>query len=50
MKLKVVRTQLGSDATNGTLYIDGVEECFTLEDEVRSGPKVYGETAVPAGK
>lgn len=50
MEIKVLRTQLGSEATNGTLYIDGVEECFTLEDEVRSGPKVYGETAVPAGK
>jgi len=50
MKLEVIRTQLGSDATNGELWIDGVRECFTLEDEVRDGPKVYGETAVPAGE
>ena len=49
MFLEVKRTQLGSDATNGELYIDKVRECFTLEDEVRVGPKVYGETAVPAG-
>tara|TARA_R110000796_G_scaffold170121_4_gene286986 strand:+ start:151 stop:897 length:747 start_codon:yes stop_codon:yes gene_type:complete len=50
MILKVQRTQLGSDATNGELFIDNVRECFTLEDEVRDGPKVYGETAVPAGE
>ena len=50
MKLEVKRTQLGVDATNGELWIDGVKECFTLEDEVRDGPKVYGETAVPAGE
>ena len=50
MLLEVKRTQLGVDATNGELWIDGVRECFTLEDEVRDGPKVYGETAVPAGE
>ena len=49
MKLDVVRTQFGKDATNGMLFIDGVFECFTLEDEVRD-VKVYGETAIPEGK
>ena len=29
MKLDVVRTQFGKDATNGMLFIDGVFECFT---------------------
>ena len=33
MKLQVVRTQFGKDATNGMLFIDGVFECFTLEDQ-----------------
>ena len=50
MLLEVKRTQFGSDATNGELFIDGVRECFTLEDEVRDGPKVYGETAIPLGE
>lgn len=49
MKLEVYRTQFGTNATNGLLFIDGVFECFTLEDEVRD-KKVYGETAVPFGK
>ncbi len=31
MKLQVVRTQFGKDATNGLLFIDGVFECYTLE-------------------
>tara|TARA_R100001082_G_scaffold80544_1_gene47615 strand:- start:388 stop:975 length:588 start_codon:yes stop_codon:yes gene_type:complete len=49
MKLDVVRTQFGIDATNGMLFIDGVFECYTLEDEVRD-IKVKGETAIPLGE
>ena len=49
MKLNVVRTQFGKDATNGLLFIDGVFECFTLEDEVRD-VKVHSETAIPLGE
>jgi len=49
MKLNVVRTQFGKDATNGLLFIDGVFECFTLEDEVRN-VKVHSETAIPLGE
>mgnify|MGYP001211266666 CR=1 FL=1 len=49
MKLDVVRTQFGADATNGMLFIDGVFECFTLEDEVRD-VKVHSETAIPLGE
>jgi hypothetical protein len=30
------------------MYLDGVFECFTLEDGIRTN-KVYGETAIPAG-
>ena len=48
MKLDVVRVQFGEDATNGLLFIDGVFECYTLEDEVRD-VKVYSETAIPEG-
>ena len=49
MKLDVVRTQFGADATNSLLFIDGVFECYGLEDEVRD-VKVYAETAVPLGE
>lgn len=50
MKLDVVRTQFGADATNGILFVDGVFECFTLEDQVRDGAKVMKETAIPLGE
>jgi hypothetical protein len=49
MKLDVVRTQFGKDATNGMLFINGVFECYTLEDEVRD-IKVHSETAIPLGE
>jgi|TARA_B100000212_G_scaffold3576_2_gene2658 hypothetical protein len=48
MKLQVVRTQFGSNATNGLLFIDGVFECYTLEDEQRD-VKVMHETCIPEG-
>lgn len=49
MKLDVVRTQFGDDATCGILFIDGIFECYTLEDEVRD-LKEYSETAIPLGE
>mgnify|MGYP003113418402 FL=1 len=48
MKLQVVRTQFGKDATNGMLFIDGMFECFTLEDQEQA-VKVKSETAIPLG-
>ena len=48
MKLQVVRTQFGKDATNGMLFIDGVFECFTLEDQEQA-VKIHSETAIPLG-
>ena len=50
MKLDVIRHQFGSDATNGILLVDGIFECFTLEDQVRDGEKVMSETAIPLGE
>ena len=48
MKLQVVRTQFGKDATNGLLFIDGVFECYTLEDQYQV-EKVMHETCIPEG-
>jgi len=49
MKLNVIRHQFGKDASNGLLFIDGVFECYTLEDEVRE-VKVMHETCIPEGE
>tara|TARA_Y100000588_G_scaffold371516_1_gene442889 strand:- start:1274 stop:1861 length:588 start_codon:yes stop_codon:yes gene_type:complete len=48
MKLQVVRTQFGKDATNGLLFINGVFECYTLEDQYQA-VKVMHETCIPEG-
>lgn len=49
MKIDVVRVQFGSDSTNGLVFIDNSFECYSLEDQVRDGAKVMGETAIPLG-
>jgi len=48
VKLQLIRTQFGDDATNGILFVDGVFECYTLEDQYQD-QKVYGETCIPEG-
>ncbi len=48
MKLQVVRTQFGKDASNGMLFIDGKFECYTLEDQYQA-VKVMHETCIPEG-
>ena len=49
MLIEVIRTTCGAHCTLGKMYIDGVDMCYTLEDVVRE-EKVYGETAIPAGR
>lgn len=56
MKLQVERVQQDADVTIGRLLVDGVFECWTLEDPVREKPgvpveqwKIKGETAIPRG-
>lgn len=49
MNLLLDRRSRGVTPTLGDLYVDGVFECYTLEDMVRSGSKVPGDTAIPAG-
>jgi hypothetical protein len=48
VKLQVVRTQFGKDATNGLLFVDGLFECYTLEDQYQA-VKVMHETCIPEG-
>ncbi len=49
MKLTVKRFADDGETTLGILYIDGVFECFTVEDQEQTGDKVRGETRVPNG-
>lgn len=51
MKLELRRIKLTEHGTTGELYVDGVFECFTLEDTRRAPgePKVPGKTAIPEG-
>jgi len=48
MNLRVVRKTFTPKSTIGDLLVDGVFECFTLEDCVRP-VKIKGITAIPAG-
>lgn len=45
-----MRYDMNEQRTIGRLSIDGLFQCYTLEDCVRSGPKVPGQTAIPAGR
>lgn len=48
MIITVKRKWQTDESTQGELYVDGVFECYTLEDVERS-QKVAGETAIPKG-
>lgn len=50
MLITVIRDPSAHGCTLGRLAIDGRHECYTCEDVVRDGPKVPGETAIPAGR
>jgi hypothetical protein len=48
MKLELKRKWFTDKSTIGELYVNGVFECFVLEDRVRE-VKIQNETAIPAG-
>lgn len=57
MNLSLERRWRSDKATIGSLFIDGVHECFVLEDKVREIEgvdvnqwKVQNETAIPSGR
>jgi len=50
MELYIKRYELAKTLTRGRLFIVEEFECYVLEDPVREGPKVYGETAIPLGR
>ena len=50
MLIEVNRFEFKDTHTIGKMYIDGVYECYTLEDVVRNGTKVIGKTAIPTGE
>lgn len=53
MKILVERDVFDGNYTTGELLIDGMFECYTLEDTDRrledGGVKIYGQTAIPRG-
>ncbi len=51
LKLELIRDIFTEQSTTGRLLIDGVFECFVLEDKARPDePKVHGKTAIPEGE
>lgn len=57
MEIEVRRESSSDRSTIGRVFVDGVFECFSLEDVVREVPgqpvhqwKVFGATAIPAGR
>ena len=49
MLIDVFRFASDNDTTLSTISVDGRFSCFGLEDQYRRGPKVPGETRIPAG-
>jgi hypothetical protein len=50
MLIEVKRFEFKDTYTVGKMYVDGLYECYTLEDVVRNGTKVIGKTAIPTGE
>ena len=53
MEIELVRKWKTERSTFGEIFVDGVFECFSLEDRDRLAEglaKVFGQTAIPAGR
>jgi hypothetical protein len=47
MELTLLREPTSEGFTRGELLLDGVHECFTIEDQVRTYKEIPGGTAIP---
>jgi len=54
MSMKLIRGKGNAKSIEGKLYVDGVSECYTVEDTDRQlekgGIKIQDKTAIPRGK
>lgn len=54
MELKLIRETFTDKSTIGSLFVNGIFFCYTLEDKDRKlesgGVKEYAKTAIPRGK
>ncbi len=51
MELTLIRDRYTKKSTTGQLSVNGVWECFTLEDRIRPARiKIRRETCIPAGR
>ena len=48
MRTKIIRVAEGKQSTLSHLYIDGIFQCFILEDKIRA-VKIMKQTAIPTG-
>ncbi|WP_183078836.1 DUF5675 family protein [Sphingobacterium puteale] len=49
MNMLLKRVRQGKNSTLSELYIDGLFQCYVLEDSIREH-KIKGQTCIPAGK
>lgn len=48
MESKIIRVAQGKSSTLSQLYINGIFQCYLLEDKIRA-EKIASETAIPTG-
>ncbi|EKT3964674.1 hypothetical protein AAIP55_002143 [Flavobacterium psychrophilum] len=48
MESKIIRVAQGKESTLSQLYINGIFQCYLLEDKIRE-VKIASETAIPKG-
>ncbi|CAM3802140.1 DUF5675 domain-containing protein [Flavobacterium gelidilacus] len=48
MKSKIIRVAQGKESTLSQLYINGIFQCYLLEDKIRE-VKIPSQTAIPKG-
>lgn len=49
MESKIIRVAQGKQSTLSQLYINGIFQCYLLEDKIRT-EKIASQTAIPTGK